>query len=323
MRRVLVWIGLPISGIFVWLALRDVDFAHTWRALRGASYWTLVPAFAALAAANALRALRWQALFEPRRRPPLRAIIHAMLIGLFFNAILPARAGEAARVVALWREARTPRAEALATAAAERVYDVLGLLFLLLVVSPFVPDVPWIGSAVWAAGVLGGAIAAGVVVLVRWDERPLRHALHLLERMQLLSSDRADSAASNLVEGLASFRSVSIAARAAALTLASWLVIGFSSWFLLLGFDSHLGYTAGLLVTLASSLVLVLPAAPGGIGQFEAATIAALSVFTVNRSLALSYGVVLHALNLLPYLVIGYVALYRHAATAWIERRFA
>ena len=62
-----------------------------------------------------------------------------MLIGLLFNAILPARAGEAARVLALWREARVSRVESLATAIAERVYDIFALLVLLFVAAPFLP----------------------------------------------------------------------------------------------------------------------------------------------------------------------------------------
>ena len=320
MRRAAAWAGVALSGVFVWLAVRDVDFDRVARALREASWWPLLPALAALALATLLRALRWQALFHRETRPPLPAVADAMLIGLLFNAILPARAGEAARIVALYRETGTSRAESLATAVAERVYDVLALLLLLFVAAPFLPDVSWLGKAAVAAGVLAALIAAAVFALVRWRERPAVWALRHLARGGLVGVERTERAARNLVAGLASFRDPSIALRAFSLTVASWLVLALSSWLVLLGFDfADAGFGAGLLATIATALVLVVPAAPGGVGQYEAAAIVALSAFAVDRSRALSYGVVLHALNLLPYLAAGYLALRRHAVV--VRRR--
>jgi uncharacterized membrane protein YbhN (UPF0104 family) len=318
-RRAAAWGGVLVSGVFVWLALRHVDFGRAGAAFEHASYWPLAPALVLLAVANWLRALRWQALFEDASRPPLGPVAHAMLIGLLFNAILPARAGELARVAALWREAGTSRAEALATAVAERLYDVFALLVLLFLAAPFLPHVSWLGKAAVVAAVFAAAIAAAVVVLARWRERPL---VWLLARVPLLRGDRGERTAASLVQGLASLHRPRIALRSFALTVASWLVLGGSAWFLLLGFHFGLGYGAGLLVSIATALVLVLPAAPGGVGQMEAAAIVALSVFGVGRSQALSYGVFFHVVNFLPYLAAGYVALRRHGRAVQ-ERRTA
>ncbi len=313
MRRLAIWAGVAVSGVFVWLALRDIDFGRVGTALHQASYWPLLPALAAIAVANVVRALRWQALFDPRTRPPFGAVVDAMLIGLLFNAILPARAGEAARVVALHRQTGTSRAEAVATAVAERVYDVFALLVLLFVAAPFLPEVSWLGKAAVAAVVLALLIAAAVLVLLRWQERPVRAVLRLLARRSPVSADRVERAAVNLVAGLASFRHPAIALRAFVLTVVSWLLLAGSAWLLLLGFSfDGVGFGAGLLATIATALVLVVPAAPGGVGQLEAAAIVALSAYGVDRSRALSYGVVYHAVNLLPYLGAGYVALQRH-----------
>jgi len=319
-RRAAVFVGLGVSAVFVWLSLRNVDFARAGTALREASYWLVAPALLMLALATALRALRWQSLFDPCTRPGLLPITHAMLIGLLFNSILPARAGEAARVVALWREAGTSPAEALATAVAERVYDIVALLVLLFVAAPFLPDVDWLGKAAVASAVLAALVAAIVFALLRWEERPLVWGLR-----RIVSTERAASIAASVVQGLASFRHPSVAARAFALTLAGWLALAVSAWLLLAGFDFGLGlgagFGAGLLATILTTLVLVVPAAPGGVGQYEAASIVALSAYGIDRSLALSYGIVLHAVNLLPYVLVGYLALQRH--TVAVRRRRA
>jgi uncharacterized membrane protein YbhN (UPF0104 family) len=45
---------------------------------------------------------------------------------------------------------------------------------------------------------------------------------------------------------------------------------------------------------------------------FEAAVLVGLRPYGVEDSLALSYAVVLHALNFVPYVVVGYVVLHGH-----------
>jgi uncharacterized protein (TIRG00374 family) len=91
----------------------------------------LVASLGVLTLVIALRALRWQYLFPPRDKPPYEAVSAALLIGYFFNNTLPARAGEAARVVAVARFAPVSRATAAGTVLVERVYDLVVVALLL------------------------------------------------------------------------------------------------------------------------------------------------------------------------------------------------
>jgi uncharacterized membrane protein YbhN (UPF0104 family) len=63
----------------------------------------------------------------------------------------------------------------------------------------------------------------------------------------------------------------------------------------------------------AINLAMILPSGPAGIGVFEAATLTALHPFHVERAQALSYALVLHGLNVVPFLVAGYLVLQHHA----------
>src|SRR5207248_6679223 len=97
------WLGLLVTVVFGYLAVRKVDPGEAWAAARASNPAWLIPAFAALAVAVLLRAVRWQFLLARETRPPLGAVVRALLVGYFFNIVLPAQAGEAARVVALHR----------------------------------------------------------------------------------------------------------------------------------------------------------------------------------------------------------------------------
>ena len=99
--NLLAWAGIALSIGFAYLALRDVELDSLGDALREQAYVYLLPAGAVLVVGVLLRAWRWQVLFEPGERPPYSAVLSALLIGYLFNSILPARAGELARVLAL------------------------------------------------------------------------------------------------------------------------------------------------------------------------------------------------------------------------------
>ena len=117
----------------------------------------------AFAAQTVLRAMRWRSLFARRRRPPRGPVMAATLIGYLFNNIMPARAGEAARVVALTQRTATPAAEIVGTALVERAYDVLSILVIFFCASPWLPHESWFTTAVILAGV--AAVGLGVVDL--------------------------------------------------------------------------------------------------------------------------------------------------------------
>ena len=68
-----------------------------------------------------------------------------------------------------------------------------------------------------------------------------------------------------------------------------------------------------LIVLVATNLILILPSSPAARGAFEAAAVLALSAYGVDREDALSFALVLHALNAFPYPPLGYAALVAHS----------
>jgi uncharacterized protein (TIRG00374 family) len=302
-------LAIAVTVGFAYLAVRDVDFADLGHSLRESNYWSLVPALTTLALGFFMRALRWRVLFSPKTRPAVWPTTQALLIGQFFNNVLPLRAGDAARIVALHSLGGSSRAETAATVVTERFFDVLALLLLLFVALPWFPEVTWIR----AAGILGIALTlvliGAVVVLRVFGERPVRFALRPLSRLPFLFPERLEAAVRNLMQGFIALRSARLGLVAFLWTLASWLVLAVSFWFVELGFDLGLSPAAGLLVVIATGLSMIIPSAPAAVGVFEAAAIVALSAYGIPQTQALSYALVVHALNVLPFVVAGLVVL--------------
>jgi uncharacterized protein (TIRG00374 family) len=307
------WLGLLLSLLFGYLAFRDVELRELRAALASQDLIFLAPAAAALAVGVLLRAWRWQLLFEHVSRPRFRHVLNALLVGYLFNTILPARAGEVVRVQVLGSRAGISRAEVLGTVVLERAYDLLVLIALLAVAAPFLPPVDWLTAVLVLGAALCASLAAGALVVRRYGVRAARALLRPLVLLPAIDSERVERIAANAVTGLAGLRVTRLAAAAIGVTAASWLALAASAWFLLLGTQIDGSFGMALLVLVATNLVLVVPSSPAALGAFEAAAVVALTAYGVDREHALSFALVLHALNALPYIVVGYVALALHA----------
>jgi len=308
-RNLVAAAGIAVTLLLAALALRTLDLGEVWEAVRAMELRWIVPSFALLVVAVWLRILRWQLLFLPPRRPAFGQVAHALLLGLFFNATLPLRAGEAVRIVALNRRAGTPRTQILGTIAVERIYDVVALLLLLLAALPWLPEVTWLRTAALLGGAAGLVAAIVVVALAVDARRATRLVVWPLRLLPFVTPERRELAAGNLEAGLSGFRNARVALVAFGLTVASWLVFALSFWALMPGFDLGLGPDAGLLVLVATGLGMAVPSGPAALGVFEAAVVVALRPFGIGAELALSYGLVLHAVNLVPFLAAGLLLL--------------
>jgi glycosyltransferase 2 family protein len=312
-HQALVGLGLAVTVVFGYFAVREARLDDVWDALLAMQAWWLAPSALLLALCVLLRAVRWRSLFTPTTRPPLAEVLRALLVGYLFNNVLPLRPGEVVRVVWLRRRAATSAAEAGATVIVERAYDILALLLLLFLSAPLLPEVSWLDAAAVLAAVFAVGLVAAIVVVAVWGERPAMWLARLLAHLVPVSSERLEQIARSAVSGLAGLRHPGLAAVALGWTMLSWLALAGSGAALLAGFNTGLDagdvLLAGLLVVIATNLAMVLPSSPAALGVFEAAVVVALGAYDVEDSEALSYALVLHALNLLPYLAIGAVLL--------------
>ena len=123
MKRWQFWLGVLISGFFLYLVLRKLHWAEFWEALKTANYWWLLPGVAVYFVGVWVRAWRWHYLLRPLKSIPTRTMFPIVAIGYMGNNIYPARAGEVLRAVVLKRREGVPISASLATMIVERIFD--------------------------------------------------------------------------------------------------------------------------------------------------------------------------------------------------------
>ncbi len=302
-----------ITLVFSYVALSNIDLTLAWRALRTSDYWWLTAALVAFGLGMQARALRWRSLFARGRRPPVGTVTNAMMIGYLYNNVLPARAGEAARVVVLTQRSSTAPVEIVGTVVLERLYDVLAILVIFFAAEPWLPRVSWFGAAALAALVLAALIIAAATVLAVYGDRPLRLLLRPLGRLSLFSGERLEQTVAELTHGLSGLRHLGLALEAFVWTIAAWLFTALCAYLVSLAFHTHLPFACGVLVTVAIGLGMILPSAPAAFGVFEGAALIALGAYGIPHSSALPYAVVLHLVNFVPLVVVGALLLHHNS----------
>jgi uncharacterized protein (TIRG00374 family) len=304
-------LGLAISAAFGWLAIRDVSWGAVRASLESVELGWLGAALALLAVAVTMRAQRWRLLFAREGRPPLTAVFWALGIGYLFNNLLPARAGEAARVVALRRETGVSVLRGAATVAVERLFDVAALALLMVAAWPFLGSGSVVRLTAWTSVVVL-AVATALAAGCR-STRLRRRFAAALGRVPLLRGPRARSTLEELGHGMTALGDRRMALEVGALSVGSWAVIGVSYYAILRALHVGSPARAAVLSLVVTNLVQVIPASAASLGVFEAAGRAAIAAYGASPAAAVSAAVALHAVNTLPLIALGTVGVLRAA----------
>jgi hypothetical protein len=322
-------LGILISAVCLYLALRKVNWNEVATALRSAKYVYILPNAALVMLSMWMRAFRWRYMTDAIKRDiSIGSLFASTMIGFMVNNVLPLRLGEIARPFSLSRKEQISRSAAFATIVVERVFDALSLFFisgLLVVFAPFLVDGNIALTRVLYIVLCLHILVLGFLVLLR-VKTPL--ALRITGRFVAFLPERFRTRILEVMEkfvtGLGVFRSWRALAAVVLWSLSIWAIVGFSNYFIFRAFDLSVPWFAPYVVLVLVALAVMLPSSPGFVGTFQFATVGALKLFGIPESVGLSFSLVLHLGNYLPVTLVGLYYLRReHFSLKQIEEEAA
>jgi uncharacterized protein (TIRG00374 family) len=313
MKKWHLWVGVLISVLFLWLALRGLGLGEFWAAVKDAQYIWLLPGIAVYFVAVWVRAWRWHYLLGPIKKIPTRAMFPITTIGYMGNNVYPARAGEVLRAVILKRKEGVSVSASLATIIVERIFDGVVMLAFVFVNLPELAKLSgasgFVGNIQQVALVGTGLFLGALVVFLlaaMFPQTTARAGLWLVYR--LLPNrlhDRVISLMNKFLDGLASLRSPFNVLMVFFTSVIIWLLETGKYWFVMQAFPFQVSFFALMLLNGIANLATTIPSAPGYIGTWEAVTKAVLVAYAVDPAVALGYAVVLHVALWLPITLLG------------------
>jgi uncharacterized protein (TIRG00374 family) len=315
LKRWQFWLGVAISAVFLYLALKGLNLSQVWYYIRTGNYWWLIPSVAIYFFGVWARTWRWHYMLRALKPIPLGRLFPVVCIGYMGNNIYPARIGELLRAYVLKRKEGVAIGASLATILVERIFDGVTMLLFVFVglpLAPFIPD-EWRRFVIIFSLLFFGALAV-FFVLAASPRRAQAVYNWVIDRLlPERFREPVRGFADRFMEGLYFLRSGRDVAMIFVTSLVVWLAETGKYWFVMHAFDFEVSFFVLMLMNGVVNLFTTIPSAPGYLGTFDEPGIEVLKAFGVDANIAGAYTLVLHAALWLPITLLGAFYMWRES----------
>lgn len=290
-RATLIGIGvsvLALGGVIWWASRQEAPKLPS----TTGQLLALGGAVAVYAINTLIRAERWQFLLVRAGARPRRADTYSLtVIGYTANNVLPARAGDAVRVVLLAPRAHTTMRTVIGTLLAERLLDVAVVVTLFVLVGYAALGAVTRGDVELIAGVTAAGLAVAIIglIVLRRNERAMRFLTPILaSTLELRSRHGALMLAMTVVIWT--------------IEAVVWMLVGDAV-------DLKMNLLEGLYLVGLASVFALIPSGPAYAGTQDGAAIIGVKALGGSNSLAVSFLLMLRFVLVVPITVAGFILL--------------
>jgi len=310
-------LSLAVAVTLLMYVFRGWDIKDIFQRFTQVHYsWVLLSIFLSLIS-HALRAYRWNILLEPVGYLSLSTYktFKAVMIGYLTNLVAP-RLGEISRCGVLKRSDGVNMSASLGTVVAERVFDFLGLLSLIVLalmlefdkISNFfidfsndkMDDVHMTSTKFYLILIIGFILVAGLISLWWLRERIKRKPYYYKLR----------SFIREMINGFTSVLRLQKKKGFWLSTIFIWLLYYVMAYVLFFSVDStnHLGLTAGLSILIMGGLGMSAPV-QGGFGTYHILVGAILLTYGIGEKDGYFFATLVHTSQTISVIVFGGISL--------------
>lgn len=307
--RNLRWVpGVVVSGLALWLVLRQITWQTLAASFAAISPGALLEVFGFYMVALFLRVFCWYILLQ--RRVRFWRVFFVMNEGYLLNNVFPLRVGELGRAVLLSRDGGMGFFQVLSSVVSERIFDLAIASSMLLATLPLALKMDWAKPA--AVGVFS-AVLVGLVTLfflARNRQKVIGWLTHLGSRWKFFiewALPKIDS----LLEGFSVLTNPGMFALSLLAMALSWLLAVVRDYLVLGSLVPGVQFWWVALALSAGALGAGLPSVAGALGVYEAAVVGTLALLGVPQAPALAYAIVIHAMQILLSSSMGLAGLLR------------
>jgi uncharacterized protein (TIRG00374 family) len=301
-------IGFIISFVFIYLSLKGIDFSELKLSLKSANYIYLFPVLILVLSLLLLRSFRWGVILSPLIKYDQKTLFIITAIGYMVGSIIPARIGEIARPYLVKQKNGIRMSSTIATVVVERIFDMLALMFILFVVILVIPLPETLFNTGIIILVISILIFMVLIFLAVKKDFSLNKADIVFEKLPDKPAAFLKRLLHSFVEGLQILPDIKKTLYLFFLSVLVWVLNSATFYVMFYAFGFELNFIDACSLTVISAIAVILPA-PGFVGTFHYACILGLSYFGISKTEAASYAVLIHFMQIIPIIVLGFVFL--------------
>jgi len=294
------WIvGLAVVLLFFAFILYRIKPSRLVEAVVGVSWgWVAVAGLVNILNV-VVESVRWhQIVLTVKRRAKFQRIVEAFLVGFFGNIIFPLRVGDGLRVYFLSRQEEIKIPEVIWTFVIDRLVDVLFFLALIGITGLYFP---LSGEAERIFHILLLIVSLIIILIfvgVSFSGRGERENWPAWRKRINDLVDRFITAWRALLRA----RNLALVSLAA---LFSWILRVMIIWAIFRAFHLGLPLVASVIGLIMVNLGLAAVNTPANVGGFEMGLVAAMKLFSVDTTVAMSCALLLHVVEVVPIFLLG------------------
>lgn len=305
-------IGILISLLLIIALIFSVKWSDVWVEMGRMSLWPLLPALALVIAQYWARALRWRLLLPGETKIKSKALFDAIMVGSLANFVLPLRAGEFIRPFLLTRYTSISFSTSLVSVIVERFFDLALVLGLFGIMAYLIPELPT-EVIIGATGLSSLAICILIImVLGSFMEKQLLSVVdYFTDRLPSKLKLPIRKFSKDFLHGASVLKTPTRVVNVILMTVLVWALILGLNWISFWLFEIAPSANAVLALTVIIALSVAAPSAPGFIGVYQWACVAAFALFDYPNEKAVAFSIITHIFNFVLFIILGGLILWR------------
>jgi len=301
------FLGILVSLVFLYLALKDIDFSKliiyfSTENLDMVLYVFLVNIFLRL-----IIALRWNKMLDRFPSNNFLTTFNYTNIGYFANNLLPARLGDIIKSYLLAKKKKYNKTQVFTSAIIERLFDLLGLsvLFIIAILRYDIPKNILNGGLVFI-GILVLVTAIVLLLLKKKDSIHLR--LESISKYKVVNfiKDKLGSVFLYLQNYL-NFKDISYLLISTALI---WFLYVLAGYIIIERLGGYLSWDASMLSLIFLGVSFILPSTPGNVGVHQFACVLAFAILGLDNTEAVAFSFYYQIPVIIISIILGFISIY-------------
>jgi uncharacterized protein (TIRG00374 family) len=297
-----------LAGLFLYLALRGLDWQAFVLTLRKADYAYLPLMFLWGSSSYLIRALRWRTLLAAEKQIPLSKVFWANMAGYLGNNILPARAGEFIRAAYLGRQNEISVSFVFATGLVERLMDVIALIILGSVALSITDILSTSIRAALQTMSVAGIFGLLVIILLPRLDTWMSGIVAALPLLDTSARAKLSGFLDQFLRGLGALHQFQRLIGFILLTALIWTMDGLGTVFLSRILHLSISLDQAFVLLAGLGLSSAIPSTPGYVGVYQFVAVVILEQFGISSANALAFILFIQIMNVLLLLACGFIA---------------
>ncbi len=289
-------IGTIISAIFVYLSVKNVDFRQIVNSFKNADIKFVIITLLILLLLQFLKSYRWGVILSPLEKINQLTLFSVTSVGFFMVLAIPSRVGEFAKPFLISRKSDIRLTSAIASIFVERVLDSIALLLMFILVLSNIELPKWLVNT----GVIFFTIVLSILVCMIFLALNRTYASifmdFFLKWFPEKISDIIKSLFDHFVDGFKMLANIKLIFFVSLLSLIIWVIEAFCAYSMFYVLNFKLPLIAGFALIVILALGLVVPTAPGFVGNWHLFCVVALALFNISKTDGMTFAILFHFL---------------------------